>query len=96
VEECLLKNDAVKEAVVFGVKKNEFEYAVCSWVILKEHSVTSVDDLKQHCKTRLKSSNKVPSHIKIVDDIILIKNTSKYSRKNLAEVYGKELELLKN
>jgi acyl-CoA synthetase (AMP-forming)/AMP-acid ligase II len=92
VEECLLKNEAVKEVVSFGVARNQFEYAVCAWVKLeKDSSSVTVEQLKDYCSKHLESY-KVPSHIKFVDDFPVNK-IKKYLRTEMEKEYAKELNL---
>jgi fatty-acyl-CoA synthase len=91
IEECLIKHDSVKEVVVFGVQRNQFEHAVCAWVKLKQDKTATADDLKQHCSSHF-DSYKVPSYIKFVDEF-LVNKLNKYLRKDMEKIYANELNL---
>jgi len=68
VEEVLHEHPAVMEAGVAGVPDQYQGEAVKAWVVLNAGMTCTVDELREHCKSRL-SAYKVPRHIEFRDNL---------------------------
>ena len=88
------RHENVQEACVFGIKLNEYEEAICAWVVLKDKSVqTKAEDVIKFCKDNF-ADNKVPKYVKIVDDFDNKTLLGKLQRSKMAEIYREERKKL--
>ena len=90
IEDVLLKHENVSEAIAFGISINTYEQLVCAWVKLKPGSdETTSQELIEFCQKSLVDF-KVPKHVKIVQTFP-INNMGKYMRREMEQIYKKEL-----
>ena len=83
VEDCLARHDAVVEVAAIGVDDDDFGKRLRAFVVLKDGSSASEDDLKAHVKDNL-ARYKVPREIVVLDE--LPRNaTGKVLKRELAE-----------
>ena len=83
VEEVLFTHREIVEAAVIGVPDTDFGEEVQAFVVLKEGSSVTVDELKQFCEKRL-AKYKIPKVIEFLDE--LPKNTTgKILRRSLKD-----------
>jgi len=85
VEECLLENETVMEAAVFGVDDPLLGEAIRAAVVLKENCKISENELRHFCKAKM-ADHKVPKKIEFLKSLpkyktgkvnkILLKETS--------------------
>lgn len=66
VEEVLLQNESVSEAVVYGEKNEQYGEVPMAKVVLRESATVTEADLRRYCAEKL-SYYKVPVHIFIED-----------------------------
>ena len=66
IEECLLENENVLEAAVFGIPDELLGEAVKAVIVLKDGHRAAVRDIQTYCKTRL-SDHKVPKVVEFMD-----------------------------
>lgn len=85
VEQALKKHSEVEEAVVFGVKDDEWLEAVKAVVKLKENNSVSEEELKQSTRKWI-SAYKVPKTIEFVDSIP--EKNGEIDREAVKRMYG--------
>jgi acyl-CoA synthetase (AMP-forming)/AMP-acid ligase II len=66
IEECILENDKVLEAAVFGIEDDLLGEAVKAVVVLKKGQSVNQKDIQAHCKSRL-AEYKVPKYVEFRD-----------------------------
>jgi fatty-acyl-CoA synthase len=83
VEDCLARHEAVVEVAAIGVDDDDFGKRLKAFVVLKDGTDASEDDLKAHVKDNL-ARYKVPREIVVLDE--LPRNaTGKVLKRELAE-----------
>jgi acyl-CoA synthetase (AMP-forming)/AMP-acid ligase II len=83
VEDCLARHEAVVEVAAIGVDDDDFGKRLRAFVVLKDGTDASEDDLKAHVKDNL-ARYKVPREIVVLDE--LPRNaTGKVLKRELAE-----------
>jgi long-chain acyl-CoA synthetase len=68
IEEILHEHPAVMEAGVAGVPDQYQGESVKAWVILSPGATCTVEELKEHCRTKL-SAYKIPKYIEFRDEL---------------------------
>jgi acyl-CoA synthetase (AMP-forming)/AMP-acid ligase II len=68
VEQTLNEHADVVEAAVIGVDDQDFGQRLEAYVVLRDDSTTTTDDLKQHVKAHL-AGYKVPRRVVVLDDL---------------------------
>ena len=92
VEEVLHMHPNVKEAVVFGIRINDYQHEICAWIIVfREVINTSSEELQDFCSKYL-IDYKIPKYIKFVDKFPSSK-TGKYLKNEMEKQYKEELGL---
>ena len=91
MEAVIREHPNVSAVQVFGVKKSDFEDILCAWIILKDPSKTSLDDLRSFCQKRI-SVYKNPKHIKIVKDFPT-SSIGKILKSEMSKIYKQELNI---
>ncbi|QIG42788.1 AMP-binding protein [Nocardioides anomalus] len=90
VEDCLARHEAVVEVAAIGVDDDEFGKRLRAFVVLKDGSSASEDDLKAHVKDNL-ARYKVPREIVVLDE--LPRNaTGKVLKRELVDHDGSDSE----
>ncbi|ODN00440.1 Acyl-CoA synthetase family member 2, mitochondrial, partial [Orchesella cincta] len=67
VEEFLKTHPKIQDAQVFGVPDSRMGEEVSAWIIMKEHQIMTVDDVKHFCRGQI-SHFKIPKYILFRDD----------------------------
>lgn len=70
VEEFLYRIPQVQEAQVFGVPDPKYGEELCAWIILKEGSQLSADELREFCRGKI-AHFKIPRYVKFVSSLPL-------------------------
>jgi len=68
VEECILENDKVAEATVFGVKDDILVEAIKAVIVLKTGATADQKEIQNFCKTRL-ADYKVPKYVEFAESL---------------------------
>ena len=68
VEECLLENENVMEAAVFGVDDPLLGEAIRAAIVLKENCRISENDLRNFCRAKM-ADHKVPKKIEFLENL---------------------------
>ncbi|MEW5923932.1 MAG: class I adenylate-forming enzyme family protein [Candidatus Zixiibacteriota bacterium] len=66
IEECLLENESIMEAAVFGIPDELLGEAVKAVIVLKDGHRAAVKDIQTYCKARL-ADHKVPKVVEFMD-----------------------------
>ena len=75
---------------MFGIKLNEYEEAICAWVVLKDTSLqTKAEEIIKFCMDNI-ADNKVPKYVKFVEDFENKTSLGKLQRSKMAEIYKEE------
>jgi long-chain acyl-CoA synthetase len=84
VEEVLATHPAVQECAVVGVPDSLMGEEVCAYVVRKQGSEVTADELIAHCQSQL-AKYKTPRHLELVSSL---------PRTNLGKIQKKELRAL--
>lgn len=87
IEETLLSNPKVGDAVVIGLPCQEWGQQPAAVVVLKEGESTTEKELIEFCRSRL-ASFKQPRSVRFIDEVPR-SALGKLSRKNLVELFWK-------
>lgn len=66
IEDFLHAHPSVQDVHVFGIPDSRFGEELCAWILLREGSVLSSEDVRSYCKERI-SHYKVPRHVRFVE-----------------------------
>jgi long-chain acyl-CoA synthetase len=86
VEECLLKNEKILEASVFGVQDDILGEAIKAVVVLKTGLSATAREIQDHCKRHL-AQHKAPKHVVFADSLPK-KQSGKIDKQLLAAQYS--------
>jgi long-chain acyl-CoA synthetase len=86
VEAAIYEIPQVKEAAVFGIPDEKWGEVVAAAVVLRPETTLSVEELMQHCKTRI-ASYKVPRHIDFMTGELPKSGSGKILKRVLREKY---------
>jgi len=68
VEECLLENDKILEAAVFGVTDDLLGEAIKAIIVMKEEQSVGTKEIQNYCRSKL-AEHKVPKFIEFMDSL---------------------------
>ena len=68
IEDFLFLHPGVQEAHVFGIPDKRFGEVVCAWLVPKEESHLSGEEIRNFCKGQI-AHYKIPQHIRIVTQV---------------------------
>ena len=93
IEELLFQHPAVASVQVIGVPDERLGEELMAWVVLREGSAVTADELKAFCRERV-AHFKVPRYIKFTDDFPMTV-TGKIQKFKMREAAVEELGLQK-
>ncbi len=68
IEDFIFRHPDVREVQVFGIPDDLLGEVVCAWIIGREGSGLSAEDVRRFCDGNI-SHFKIPAHIRIVADM---------------------------
>ena len=68
IENFLFRHPDVREAQVFGVPDEKFGEIVCAWIMSREGSGLTPEDLRDFCRDEI-AHFKIPAHFRVVDEM---------------------------
>ncbi|MCU4163285.1 AMP-binding protein [Carboxylicivirga caseinilyticus] len=91
IEEYLHNHDEIKDVQVIGVPDAKYGEQVMAWVVLKEGSRVTEDELVKYCKGQI-ATYKIPHYWKFVDEFPTTV-TGKVRKVEMREISARELGL---
>src|SRR4051812_10340020 len=91
IEEILFQPPAVASAQVIGVPDERMGEELMAWIVLRDGSTASEDDIKAHCRQHM-AHFKVPRYVKFVDEFPMTV-TGKVQKFRMRELSIEELGL---
>ncbi|MFY9781862.1 MAG: AMP-binding protein [Candidatus Baltobacteraceae bacterium] len=91
VEEFLYSHPAVKDVSVIGVPDEKYGEELCAWVILREGSSASEDEIRDFCRGKI-AHFKIPRYVKFTNELPMTV-TGKIQKYKMREVSTAELHL---
>ena len=89
IEDFLLTHPAIEQAAIVGVPDSKYGEEICAWVILKELSLVTADEVRRFCKASL-AHYKVPRYVEFVDSFPLTV-TGKIQKFKIREIMAEQL-----
>ena len=68
VEDFLYRNDKVKDVQVFGIPDSKFGEEVCAWVVPKDGSSLTEEEIKDFCQGQI-AHYKIPRYVRIRSEL---------------------------
>jgi fatty-acyl-CoA synthase len=91
VEEFLYAHPAVKDVSVIGVPDEKYGEELCAWVILREGSDATEDEIREFCRGKI-AHYKVPRYVKFTTELPMTV-TGKIQKFKMREISTAELNL---
>ncbi|TRX71372.1 AMP-binding protein [Carboxylicivirga sp. M1479] len=91
IEEFLHQHEAIKDIQVIGVPSDKYGEEVMAWIVLKEGSTVTSEELHAYCKGQI-ATFKIPKYWKFVSEFPTTV-TGKVRKVEMREISAKELEL---
>ena len=91
VEEFLYSHPAVKDVSVIGIPDEKYGEELCAWVILREGSSASEDEIRDFCRGKI-AHFKIPRYVKFTNELPMTV-TGKIQKYKMREVSTAELHL---
>jgi fatty-acyl-CoA synthase len=91
IEDVLFQHPAIQSAQVFGVPDAKYGEEVCTWIVLRQGTELTAEDVRAHCR-RYMAYYKIPRYVKFVDNMPLTV-TGKPKKFVMREMMIDELQL---
>ena len=91
IEEYLRNHDKIIDVQVIGVPDEKYGEQVMAWIIVREGSIITEDELKAYCKGQI-ATYKIPKYYKFVTEFPMTV-TGKIRKVDMREISAKELGL---
>jgi fatty-acyl-CoA synthase len=91
IEDVLFQHPAIQSAQVFGVPDVKYGEEVCTWILLRQGTELTAEDVRAHCR-RYMAHYKIPRYVKFVDNMPLTA-TGKPKKFVMREMMIDELQL---
>ena len=91
VEEFLYTHPAVKDVSVVGVPDEKYGEELCAWVILRDGSSVTEDEIREFCRGKI-ANYKIPRYVKFTSELPMTV-TGKIQKYKMREISTGELHL---